>query len=200
MARLGVFGGSFNPVHLGHLHIALLARESQGLDAVIFVPAAHPPHKTPGALAPASDRLDMLRAALEGEGSSRISEIELEPGGPRYTVETLRALGKSYPGDRLTFIMGSDSLIDLPGWKEPERILQEFGIIAVDRPGFDPGRVEERWWKGVRVVEGNPLAISSTGIRERLRAGLSVRHLVPAPVNAILEERGLYRDSGDPES
>jgi nicotinate-nucleotide adenylyltransferase len=193
MSRLGVFGGSFNPIHRGHLYAATLAREAEALDGVVFVPAANPPHKTASDLAPAADRLAMIRAALTDEPGFSVSTVELDPGGPRYTIETLLRLCEEHPGHDLVFILGLDSLVDLPGWREPDRILDTFGVIAVDRPGLDTGAVDPTWRKRVRVVGGNPFAISSTGIRRRVAAGRSIRHLVVAGVEAHIREQGLYR-------
>jgi nicotinate-nucleotide adenylyltransferase len=194
MGRLGVLGGSFNPVHLAHLHVARLAREAGGLDEVLFVPAARPPHKAAAALAPAPHRLAMLQLALEGESEFALCDIELHRDGPRYTVETLDTLARSYPGRRLTFIMGLDSLADLPGWRDPERILESHAVIAVDRPGLDPKAVDPGLAGRVRIVTGNPLAISSTRVRERVAAGRSIRELVPHGVDTYIAEHGLYRD------
>ena len=193
MGRLGVLGGSFNPVHLGHLHIATLAREAEALDEVLFVPAADPPHKDRTGLAPAEDRLAMLKIALEDEPDFALCDIELQVGGPRYTVETLEALSRAHPDHSLTFIMGLDSLADLAHWREPERILANHTVVAVARPGLDPANVDGRLTETVRLVTGNPLAISSTQIRERLAAGKTVRHLLPPGVHAYIEEHGLYR-------
>lgn len=194
MGRVGVLGGSFNPVHRGHLHVARLAREAETLDTVLFVPADHPPHKGASTLVAVSHRVAMLQTALEDEPDFALCDIELQRGGPRYTVETLAALARSYPGRGLTFIMGADSLADLPGWRDPERILTEHAVIAVDRPGFDPKGLDPGLVRRVRMVTGNPLAISSTGVRERAAAGLSIRDLVPRGVDAYILEHGLYRD------
>jgi nicotinate-nucleotide adenylyltransferase len=137
----------------------------------------------------------MLRLALESEPDSVLSEVELEPSGPRYTVETLGVLQKAYPGESLTFIMGLDSLLDLPEWREPERIVSRHEVIVIDRPGFAPQDMDPRWMARIRMVTGNPLAISSSGIRNRVASGLSIRHLVPPRVDAYIAERGLYRRS-----
>jgi nicotinate-nucleotide adenylyltransferase len=193
--RVGVLGGSFNPVHLGHLYIAQLAREAGPLDRIVFVPAAEPPHKSPTDLAPAKDRLAMLRAALGTEPSTSISGIELETGGPRYTIETLARLQKVHPDARLAFIMGLDSLQDFPGWREPERILNEHEVISVDRPGLSMDDVDPAWAGRVTLVEGNPFAISSSDIRRRVGAGRTIRHLVSAGVAAYIAENMLYRRS-----
>ncbi len=195
MPGLGVFGGSFNPVHWGHLHVALLAREASGLDAVLFVPAASPPHKPGRDLAPALHRLAMLRLALAGEPGAEISEIELEPGGPRYTADTLDRLAAARPGVELHFILGFDSLRDLPGWRDPEGILARHRVIAVDRPGIDRSALPPDLAARCRLVEGNPFAVSASGIRARAAAGRSIRHLVPPEVERYILAEGLYRRS-----
>ena len=193
MASLGVIGGSFDPVHRGHLFIALLAREAAGLDEVLFVPARRPPHKPDRAMAPPNDRLAMLKLALRDEPASRLSSIELEPDGPRYTVDTLSRLRETHPGTDLSFILGFDSLRELVHWREPDRILDEFRVIAVDRPGVDPSVIPDRVRRRCLLVEGNPFAVSSTVVRARVARGLSIRHLVPDAVAAYIERRGLYR-------
>jgi len=193
MARIGVLGGSFDPVHRGHLHIALLAAESASLDAVLFVPAACPPHKAANSLAPEADRLAMLERALETEPGAAVSRVELEPGGPRFTVDTLDAIQTRRPGDDLRFILGWDSLRDLPTWKDPGGILDRHGIIAVDRPGVTDAVPESGLTSRCRLVRGNPLAISSTQIRDRAARDLPIRHLVPDRVAEYIESRGLYR-------
>lgn len=195
MNRIGVFGGSFDPVHRGHLFVAQLAREAAGLDRILFVPAAHPPHKAGAVLAPAAHRLAMLRSALEDESGTGVSTVELADGGPRYTVDTLAALRDEHPGAELAFILGMDSLGDLPGWREPERILAETEVIAVDRPGCPVPEVPAGWRKRVRMVTGNPFAVSATAVRSRIAAGLPVRHLVTAGVEAYILQHGLYRDA-----
>jgi len=194
--RLGVLGGSFNPVHWGHLHIALLAREAARLDRVLFVPAACPPHKDGHDLAPDRDRLRMLRAALREEPGTAVSEVELQTGASSYTADTLDRIQEEYPGARLYFIMGMDSLQDLPGWHEPERILSRHRVIAVDRPGYDPGEVDPELASRCRLVRGNPLAIAATAVRARLGEGRSVRHLVPRAVERYIHEHGLYARAG----
>lgn len=193
MRRCGVLGGSFNPVHRAHLFAARLALEEEDLEEVLFVPAARPPHKPVDELAPALDRLTMIRMALQDEADMSLSEIELRVDGPRYTIETLSLLSKESPDSRFVFILGMDSLRDLPGWKDPERILAEHGVIAIDRPGLSPIDMDPLWTDKVKTVTGNPFAISSTGVRKRVAAGKSIRHLVSREVEAYILERGLYR-------
>lgn len=193
MAHLGVFGGSFNPVHWGHLHVVLLAREAAGFDEVVYVPAASPPHKPVWELAPSRDRWEMLSRALRNETGSSLSDVELLPGGPRYTVDTLDLLKERHPGWKISFVLGTDSLAEFDSWREPERLVNEYGLVAVNRPGLVAATVDARWRGRVTLVEGNPFAISSSAIRARVAKGLAIRHLVPALVEATIVERGLYR-------
>ncbi len=192
MTRIGVFGGSFNPVHWGHLHVALLAREAAGLDAVLFVPAHTPPHKETSDLAPAADRWAMLDRALETEPHTELCNLELTPGGPRYTVDTLDRLEADKPDWELSFILGMDSLAELPTWKDPERLVNTYRIIAVNRPGGIT-QPPVKWGNRVLEVTGNPFAISSSVIRRRVASGRAIRHLVPASVAAYIAEHDLYR-------
>jgi len=193
MRRVGILGGSFNPVHYGHLHMALLAREEADFDTVIFVPARRPPHKQGGELAPAAARLAMLRAALREEERTEVSVLELEANGPRYTIETLTRLRQDRPGEELLFLMGLDSLLELPGWREPDRLVEEFGVVVIDRPGCPRPPAGDPWAARCRFVEGNPFAISSSLVRRRIGEGLPIRHLVPPAVEEYIKSHDLYR-------
>jgi len=192
MTRIGVFGGSFNPVHWGHLHVALLAREAADLDLVLYLPASVPPHKGPEDLAPVEHRWGMLERALNTEPHTQLCNLELTPGGPRYTVDTLDQLKREHEDWDLHFILGMDSLAELSTWKEPERLVTTYRVISVNRPG---GALEVPgiWNNRILPVSGNPFAISSSVIRERVASGRSIRHLVPAPVAAYIAEHHLYR-------
>jgi nicotinate-nucleotide adenylyltransferase len=145
-------------------------------------------------LAPVEDRLAMLRLALDPEPAAEICDIELEPGGPSYTADTLDALQARYPEARLHFILGMDSLLELDSWRNPEAILARHAVVAVDRPGFDPSDLDPQIATRVRLVLGNPFAVSSTLVRRRVAAGLGVRHLVPAGVAGYLAGHALYGD------
>jgi nicotinate-nucleotide adenylyltransferase len=190
--RIGVFGGSFNPVHFGHLHVAQLAIEAASLDQVLFVPAATPPHKDPADLAAAVHRTAMLSMALSVESKMDISVVEMDLGAPPYTIDTLRTLRMIHPQSELFFVMGWDSLRDLHAWKDPEAILSEFEVIAVDRPGFVTDELDPVWASRCRLVTGNPFALSGTGLRARAAAGLSLRHLTPDPVADYIKASKLY--------
>jgi nicotinate-nucleotide adenylyltransferase len=199
--RIGVLGGSFNPIHEGHLAMARAARSALLLDRVIFVPAARPPHKYAD-LASADDRLAMVRLAIEGEPGFEASELESTRPGPSYTVDTLRTLAVENPGAELFFILGEDSLRDLPGWRDPAGILERARVVTIHRvghsvrlrpeafPGVDPERVlgldRDR-------VPMPPSPAESRRIRECLRRGVDVSGLVPSSVLAYIHSHGLYR-------
>jgi nicotinate-nucleotide adenylyltransferase len=194
--RLGLFGGTFDPIHLGHLILAEQCREACALDRVWFVVAGVPPHKRDGRTAVAH-RLEMVRIAIAGHSAFEASEIEAVRPGPHYSVETLESVRRQHPGDDLFFLIGADSLVDLPCWREPERIAQLATIVVVNRPGieevdlanlpdFGPGA------KPVQCIAIPPVGIASTDLRRRLVAAKSIRYMVPRGVEAYIEAHGLY--------
>ena len=146
------------------------------------------------ALAPDEHRRGMLALALDGEPGTGLCTVELESDSLRYTVDTLDELARRRPGDRLYFILGWDSLRDLPAWHDPAGLLERHGVIAVDRPGVDPAVPDELPGECI-LVRGNPLAISSTQVRERAARGLTLRHLVPDPVAEYIGRHRLYTRS-----
>jgi len=204
--RLGIFGGSFNPVHYGHLLLAESCREACALDEVWLIPAAVPPHKQGVELAPGKARLEMLELALAGNEQLRPSAIELERGGVSYTVETLARIAEEKPGASLFLLMGADSLEDLPTWREPERICTLATPVVVRRAGSpEPDfsalaslvsveRLAEirRWQVEMPLVE-----LSSTDLRQRVAAGQSLRYRTPRAVEKYIETHKLYRVSGE---
>jgi len=189
--KLGVFGGTFDPIHVGHLIAAEEARESAGLDRMLFVPAGRPPHRPRPPVASVADRVRMTAIAIEGHPGFSLDEREASAGAARYTIETLESLrGEFGPDCRLHLVIGADSLLDLPNWREPEKIRALATIVVVDRPGFDPGAAGSG--EGTVRVPGARVGISSSEIRDRLRLGRSVRYLVPEAVLAYISERRLY--------
>lgn len=201
MARTAVFGGSFNPIHYGHLLLADELVEALTLDLVLFVPAALPPHKPPRHLAPAEDRYEMVRLATAGHSKFAISDIELRRPGPSYTVDTLEALG--IPRDELLLILGSETFLDFLAWREPRRIAELARIVVVPRVGsaFDPESAAVR--KVVReigdeplIVRATSLPISASDLRRRVREGRSIAYRLPDAVIALIRARGLYREAG----
>ncbi len=199
--RIGIFGGSFNPVHTGHLILAQDALEHMGLDRMVFVPAAQPPHKPAVPLAPPGDRLEMLRLAIAGDPRFEVSDEEIRHGGVSYTVDTLRRFRASRPEAELYFIIGGDSLRELHTWREIEVLLTLARIVTVARPGFDPGRFDAAALRlpdpwpvrlAAHCVMGHPVEISSTDIRARIARGRSIRYLVPGAVERYIQTMRLY--------
>lgn len=200
--RLGILGGTFNPVHLGHLMMARDALERFRLDRVIFMPCARPPHKPARDLAPDTDRLAMLRLAVRDEPRFAVSDLEIRRGGVSYTIDTIKALQRRHPRARLHFIIGSDSLFELHGWREVGELLRRSVFIALERPGFSLSqltarrlRLPEPWPRRLArtVFRGHVMDISSTEIRARVAAGLSLRYLVTPAVAGYIRKKKLYR-------
>ncbi|EKU71736.1 nicotinate-nucleotide adenylyltransferase [Selenomonas sp. F0473] len=197
--RIGIMGGTFDPIHMGHLITAEMVRVSAQLDEVIFIPAAHPPHKNREHAAPPEDRIRMVRRAVENNPFFSVSDIELHREGPSYTVDTIAALHAQLGTAELFFIIGADAMNDLYLWHEPERLLQSCAFIVATRQGvpLDESLLAEKFTPAERshihTVPTPHLEISSTAIRAQIRAGHSVRYLVPRVVETYIEERGLYR-------
>ncbi len=191
--RIGLFGGTFDPVHLGHLRAAESAREALGLERVAFVPSATPPHR-PRPLSPAEDRLAMCRLATAGHPSFLTWDLELRRSGPSYTVDTVAALVAERPDDDFVLIVGADTWPEMPSWREPQRLFSLVEVAVAARPGTEPQELAAPFpgSRGVRRVGGPVLGISATAIRERVKAGHSVRFLVPDPVADYIERRRLY--------
>lgn len=196
--RIGVFGGTFDPVHVGHLIVAADLRHALRLDRVLYVPAGRPPHKDADLVSADADRLAMIELALADDPLAEISTVDLERPGPSYTVDLLAILRSKLPDGQLVFLMGEDSLRDLPTWHRPKEIahLAEFGVAT--RPGvaFDPEAICAQLPAArgrISVVETVQLSISSSDIRRRVRAGAPIRHQVPRAVEDFIAERRLYR-------
>jgi len=187
--RLGIFGGSFNPIHVAHLVIATRAAEAVHLDRVLFVPTGRTPLKDPGELAPARDRLEMVRRAVRGNPLFAASDLELRRGGTSYTIDTLREVRRR-TGAELFVILGADAANLLPRWREAEAVQKAATFVLIRRPGH---RLRSRMPKQYQVVDCPLLDISSTEIRERARAGRSIRYLVPDGVERYIRRKGLYR-------
>jgi len=190
--KLGLLGGMFDPIHLGHLRAAEIVRESLGLDEVIFVPAGVPPHRGRPAAA-GLDRYAMVALATSVQRAFVPSDVELAREGPSYTVETVAQLRARHPEAEVFLIVGSDNLPMIAEWREPERLLEMCTVAVVERPGSAPAPAGKVPPARLRRVEGTTLPIASRDLRERIRAGRSVRHLVPDGVADYIEKRGLYR-------
>lgn len=189
--RIGVFGGTFDPIHNAHIDIARAAIDFANLDVVFFVVAARPPHKSGDTYASPEQRLAMVEAALADQSGLQPSSLEIERDGPSYTAETLRQLEDVNHGADFFLILGHDSLIELSGWKDPETILFFARLLAVSRPG-ERKAVPEGLKGKYDIIPFNETPVSSTEIRQRIADGLSVDRLVPASVLGIIDREGLY--------
>jgi nicotinate-nucleotide adenylyltransferase len=200
--RVGVFGGTFDPVHTGHLILAEQAREQARLDAVWFVPAPRPPHKDEAVLTRFDQRAEMLQLAVAGNPPFHVDELEKERTGPSYTVDTLAELHRRHPEDEFFLLAGADTLRDFHLWHEPVRLLEQAGLVAMARPGHSvPSAAELRQRLQLpesvplrmEVVEAPLLDISSRDLRRRAAAGRSLRYFLPRAVECYILEKRLYR-------
>lgn len=204
--RIGLFGGTFDPPHLGHTAVAADVADALGLDRVLWIPAGAPPHKDPDQPSPSRHRLEMVRAAVRADPRFEASPIEIERPGPSYTVDTVRAIRERYPRAELFVIVGVDQYRALDDWRDPREIVKEARFAVMNREGASPDRYRPRVLDG---MERGPLAsgslppvvfvpvrrvdLSSSAIRERVRVGLTVAGLVDREVERILERESLYR-------
>jgi nicotinate-nucleotide adenylyltransferase len=209
--RIAIFGGSFNPVHRGHLAIAEAARDGLRLDGVILVPCRRPPHKEAPDLAPGRDRLALLRLAIRGRPGLAVSDVELRRAGPSYTIHTVAAVREALARlrrgrggrDALYLLVGADMLEDLPRWYRAKQLVKRVRVAAAGRPGWSLAALRRPLARafGAAFVrrlgrdrfDAPRIGLSSTAVRRRVRAGRSIRGLVPDAVAACIRRRGLYR-------
>lgn len=220
-ALIGVYGGTFNPIHLGHLRAAEEVSEALGLARMHFVPSARPPHKRAGQagwIAPPRLRLEWVRLAIAGNPRFVADPIEVERDGPSFLVETLRSFGKQLAPQKPVFVLGRDAFEEIGTWREPETLLELAHFAVTTRPPAGAGRID-RWlpeallepfevaedgqsarhskagsW--IRLIEITPLEISASAIRQRLRAGRSVRYLLPEAAHDAIVSSGCYAAAG----
>lgn len=211
--HIAIFGGSFNPIHFGHLRIAEEVRQGLGPDRVVFMPAAVAPHKPGERQAPSEDRLQMIRLAIEDNPGFEVSDMELKRGGTSYTIDTVEELKGKKPGDRISLILGDDSFNDISTWCEYERLLEMAHFIVVPRPGYGtknigealPVELARKFWYDARsgsylnsfgtsvtYFETTLMAVSSSDIREMTAGGKSARYLLPDKVMEYMLKKGLY--------
>jgi nicotinate-nucleotide adenylyltransferase len=194
--RLGVMGGTFDPIHYGHLVTAEEALSQFSLDEVVFVPTGRPWMKEERDVSPAEDRYLMTVIATASNPRFRVSRVEIDRDGPTYTVDTLRDLAAANPDAELYFITGADAIFEIFDWKDPDEVLMLAHFIAATRPGYDLRRFEERATTrqpNVNAMNVPALAISSTDVRERVREGRPIRYLLPEGVKSYIEKAALYR-------
>jgi nicotinate-nucleotide adenylyltransferase len=194
MKRLGLFGGSFDPVHLGHLLVAQAACEELALDRLFFIPAAQSPFKPSTPPTPAPLRTRMLRLALAGWTHCEIDEQEVQRGGVSFSIDTARDYARRFPGGALFYLIGADHVPTLPKWREAEALARLVEFVVIPRPGETPATLPPPY--RIRVLGGWPLKLSSSQIRARAQEGRRIDHLVPAGVAEVIAEAGLYPPNG----
>jgi nicotinate-nucleotide adenylyltransferase len=202
MTRLGILGGTFDPPHYGHLTLAENARVQLTLERVLFVPAGQQPLKQDRAISPVQHRVTMVEAAIAGNPDFGVSLVDVERPGPHYTDDMLNLLRGIYPEKELFFLIGSDSLAQLPEWRDPAAIIQQARLVVMPRPGWNvdvaaleravPGIQQQLTW-----LDAPHLDIAASDLRRRVRAGLPLRYLVPPAVEAYIQGFELY--TGDSE-
>jgi nicotinate-nucleotide adenylyltransferase len=200
--KIGVFGGTFDPIHQGHMIIAEQVMDELNLSRVVFVPGGIPPHKEASSVrASAEDRFYMVEAAVAGNERFSVDRVEVDAGRPMHTVETVEILKEREAANDWYFITGADEVSNLLTWKDPDRLLEEVVMVAATRPGYDLSKLYHleaglRNFDRIFPVECTRVDISATGIRRRILQGKSVRYLVPEGVYEIIKDRGLYKGDG----
>ena len=196
--RVGIFGGTFDPVHQGHMIVAEQVMNELHLDHVVFVPGGIPPHKDASSVrANAEDRFAMVKVAVAGNAKFSVDRVEVDAGRPMHSVETVSIFKERSSKDEWFFITGADEVANLLAWKEPDRLLEQVVMVAATRPGYDLSRLDHleaalRNFDRIFPVECTRVDISATGIRRRMLQGKSIRYLVPEGVYEIIEQRRLY--------
>ncbi|OPX86092.1 MAG: putative nicotinate-nucleotide adenylyltransferase [Pelotomaculum sp. PtaB.Bin013] len=200
MFKLGVMGGTFDPIHNGHLVAAEGARDELALDKVVFVPAGKPPHKPGHDIADPRDRYIMTGLAIASNEFFEVSSIEIERPGPSYTVDTIQSLMDRYPGAEIYFITGADAILDIITWKNFEKLLSLCFFVAASRPGYPLDKLRQKVSAFIEYPERKilsmeipALAISSTDIRRRVLAGKTIKYLLPEPVEDYIARHKLYQ-------
>jgi nicotinate-nucleotide adenylyltransferase len=191
---IGIIGGSFNPIHMGHLLLAEAAREAKSLDRVIFMPAAIPPHKPNKQLAPDKDRIEMIEACITGIPGYECSDMEIESGGISYTIDTVKKIRQQTQNEiNLYFIVGADSVREIHTWHRHEELCSQVTFLAGARPGIKIESEDSAVRKATEMIISVECGISSSEIRDRIREKRSIRFMVPRAVEEIIIKRGLYQ-------
>lgn len=195
-SRIGIMGGTFDPIHFGHLVIAEISRAEFGLERVIWVPAGDPPHKTEDPVTPAEHRYAMTVLATATHPQFEVTRMELERSGRSYTLDTIRDFQQRLPGTELFFITGADAILEILTWYRHEELIQACHFIAATRPGYDLGRLRAvlpaDYLPHIHPIATPGVDISSTDVRTRVRAGKPIRYLTPEPVEAYIAKHRLY--------
>jgi len=192
MSKVGIFGGTFDPIHLGHLITAQSVREIRGLDKIIFIPAFISPHKSEVKTSSPEDRLNMIKLAIEGVSFFAHSDIEIEKGGVSYTIDTLRELKSKY--DQMEFIIGYDNIFTFHTWKDPDEILKLAKVVVLKRRSSHPPPFEDKYVHEAEFVETRGIEISATDIRKRVKNEMPINFLVPPTVMEYIYKHKLYTE------
>lgn len=199
MVVMAIMGGTFDPIHYGHLVVAQEVRQELNCDRVLFIPAAEPPHKESAGISSVEHRLVMTRLAVDSNNYFQVSTLEIERPGPSYTIDTVKIVKSKYQPRELYFITGADGILELMTWKKAEEILTLCTFVAVTRPGYDIDNIEEavKWLpsqsrKKIIPLKVPAMDISSTDIRRRVKMGKSITYLVPKSVENYIKNNGLY--------
>lgn len=207
MGKIGLLGGSFNPIHYGHLLLADSARDQFGLDQVVFIPAGTNPFKT-GDMDPGRDhRLAMVELAIADNPYFSVSTIELDQPGVNYTIETIRRIKAAAPCEDYYFITGADILFEIDRWREAPVLLKSISLITTFRPGYSDAKLDERiaeliehYGADISKLAEMEMDISSTTIRQRVKEGYSIKYLMPPAVEAYINEHGIYQATGEADA
>jgi nicotinate-nucleotide adenylyltransferase len=189
MQKIGLLGGTFDPIHIGHILMARTALETMGLDKVVFIPSCVPPHKTAATLFSAQDRYRMACLAVRGNDQFVVSDFELCKGGKSYSIDTVRHFREEYPGDKIFFVVGGDAIKTLDSWKDIDELKKMCSFVSVNRPGYPRGEAKLKY----HAVTMNGIELSSTEIRKRVLSGKSIQYLVPDKVLEYIKRRQLYK-------
>jgi nicotinate-nucleotide adenylyltransferase len=193
--NVGLFGGTFDPPHIGHLLVAEHAREILGLDRLVMIPAATSPHKRERTLTPAEHRLAMVRIAVAGVSHIEVSDAEVRRGGVSYSIDTLQMMQREYAGADLTLIIGMDNVADFGTWRDPEGILSIARVAVLTRPGFQTPERVDGYVRRMQMCAVPEIDIASRDIRRRVREGRSIHWMVPAEVEHYIHRHGFYLTS-----
>lgn len=192
--NIGVYGGTFNPPHMGHLIVIESLQDQLHFDKILFVPCASPPHKRDPSIALASARLHMTKLAVDDNRIFEASDIEIQRGGTSYSVDTLNVLKETYPHAELSLIIGADNYIEFEKWKSPKDILSLADLVVMNRPGYSATPSKSSALRMTKFVNVPNIGISGTDIRRRVKHGRSIHYLVPRLVEDYIVRTGLYRD------
>lgn len=200
LKKLGIIGGTFNPIHYGHLVAAEFAREAFALNHIVFVPSARPPHKDLGEILDSQHRLKMVEIAVRDNAYFSVSELEIERRGLSYSVETVADFHRMYPGTEIFFILGIDAFMFMNTWKDTDRLAEMCSMIVVTRPGYHMNPEDERFagipalmWEKIEVIPIPGFEISSSAIRERVEQGKTIKYLLPPGVEQYIYDHNLYK-------